>query len=254
MSFDIGRVRAALPERRVEYHESIGSTMTAAASIPEPGAIVVADHQSSGQGRHGNAWHSEAGNGLYFTVVLAPRLPLDLLPAVTLALGLASQEAVSQVCGLQLDLRWPNDLMAGQRKAGGILTQLENTRILAGIGINVNHPSMPEALSGTATSLRMVTGRNHSREELLCALAPGIDSMVRLLEEHGAAPVLALFTAQSSYARGRRVRVELAGTVLTGITAGLTADGYLQLDGDDGHRHTILAGGVRPENDNAARP
>lgn len=247
MSFDIARVRAALAGRRVDYYESIGSTMTAAAAIRTRGAIVVADQQTAGQGRHGHSWHSEAGSGLYFTIVLAPRLAMELLPVVTLALGLAVQESISQACGVQADLRWPNDLLVGPRKVGGILTQLDGDRVLAGIGINVNHATMPEELAPIATSLRMVTRGPHSREELLCAIAPGVDRMIELLETEGSRPVLALFTAQSSYVRGRRVRVDLPERPITGTTAGLTADGYLLLDGDDGRRHTILAGGVRPE-------
>ncbi|MBI2686749.1 MAG: biotin--[acetyl-CoA-carboxylase] ligase [Acidobacteria bacterium] len=247
MSFDITHVRAALPGRRVDYYESIDSTMNAAAAIREPGAIVVANEQSAGQGRHGHSWHSEPGSGLYFTIVLAPRLAVDLLPVVTLALGLAVQEAISQVCNAQADLRWPNDLLIGNRKCAGILTQLDGDRVLAGIGVNVNHSSLPPEISTIATSLRLATRRTHSREELLCALAGGVDRMLNLLETDGAPPVLALFTVQSSYARGRRVQVDLPGKPITGTTAGLTADGYLLLDGDDGRRHTILAGGVRPE-------
>jgi len=247
MSFDITRVRAALPGRRIEYFETLGSTMTVAAGIRTPGAIVLADEQSAGQGRQGHTWHSEAGSGLYFTVVLEPRLGMELLPVVTLALGLAVQEAIGQVANAQADLRWPNDVMIGPRKCAGILTQLEGGRVLAGIGINVNHASLPPELAAIATSLRLATGRSHSREELLCAVAGGVDRMVNLLETEGAAPVLALFTAQSSYVRGRRVSVDVPGNPLRGTTAGLTAGGYLLLDGDDGRRHTILAGGVRPE-------
>jgi BirA family biotin operon repressor/biotin-[acetyl-CoA-carboxylase] ligase len=247
MSFDIAGVRAALPGRRIEYFETLGSTMTEAAGIRTPGSIVVADAQTAGQGRHGHSWHSEAGSGLYFTIVLAPRLGMELVPVVTLALGLAVQEAISQVCNAMADLRWPNDLMIGGRKCAGILTQLDGNRVLAGIGINVNHTFLPPELAAIATSLRLATGRVHSREELLCAVAGGADRMVNLLETDGATPVLALFTAQSSYVRGRRVEVELAGGPLRGTTAGLTADGYLLLNGDDGRRHTILAGGVRPD-------
>ncbi len=247
MSFDIARVRAALPERRVDYYETLGSTMTAAAAIHVPGAIVIANQQSAGQGRHGHTWHSEPDSGLYFTIVLAPRLATELLPVVTLALGLAVQEALAQVCDAQSDLRWPNDLLIGPRKCAGILTQLDGNRVLAGIGINVNHASLPPDLGAIATSLRLATGRAHSREELLCAVAGGVDRMVNLMETEGSGPVLALFTAQSSYVRGRRVQVDLPGNLLTGTTAGLTADGYLLLDGDDGRRHTILAGGIRPE-------
>lgn len=248
MSFDISRVKAALPGRRVDYYETLQSTMTTASMVREPGAIVIANEQSAGQGRHGHTWHSEPNSGLYFTIVLAPRVTMDHLPVVTLALGLAVQEAIAQVSNLQVDLRWPNDLLIGPRKCAGILTQLDGDRVLAGIGINVNHSSLPADLSAIATSLRIASGQVQSREELLCALAGGVDRMVRLLEVDGSSPVLALFTAQSSYVRGRRVRVDLPGKPLTGTTAGLTPDGYLLLDGDDGRRHTILAGGVRPEN------
>lgn len=247
MTFDVERVRTALPGRQIEFYERIGSTMTAAATVRQAGSIVIANEQSAGQGRHGHSWHSEPGSGLYFTIVLRPRLALDLLPVVTLALGLAVQEAVAQVANVQADLRWPNDLLLGPRKIAGILTQLDGDRVLAGIGINVNHAGLPAELAAIATSLRMVTGSVLSREELLCAVATGVDRMINLLEDDGAHPVLALFTAQSSYVRGRRVRVDLPERPLTGTTAGLTADGYLLLDGDDGRRHTILAGGVRPE-------
>ena len=248
MTFDIGRVRSALPDRRIDYYDEVDSTMFAAAAIEQAGSVVVAGAQSAGQGRHGHSWHSEAGAGLYFTMVLRPRLPLDLLPVVTLALGLAVQEAVAQICGAQPDLRWPNDLLFGDRKFCGILTQLEGNRVLAGIGINVNHPFFPDDLAPIATSLLLATGRSHSREEILCALVLGVDRMIQLLEIEGAPPVLALFTAQSSYARGRRVQVDLAGSTVRGVTAGLTPDGYLLLDAEDGRRHTILAGGVRPQN------
>ncbi|HEU0122011.1 MAG TPA: biotin--[acetyl-CoA-carboxylase] ligase [Bryobacteraceae bacterium] len=248
MTFDIAHVRAALPGRPVVYFESVGSTMTAAAEMREPGTIIVANEQTAGQGRHGHSWHSAPGNGLYFTIVLAPKVAPELLPVVTLALGLAVQEAIAQVCNVQADLRWPNDLLIGSRKIVGILAQLDGDRVLAGIGVNVNHASLPPDLAAIATSLRLVTGREHSREELLCAIAAGVDRMIGLLEEEGSAPVLALFTLQSSYARGRRVQVDLPGKPITGTTAGLTPDGYLLLDGDDGRRHTILAGGVRPEN------
>jgi len=243
--YDLQRIRAALAGRRVDYYDTIDSTMTAAAAL-EPGAVVFANSQSAGQGRHGHSWHSESGAGLYVTLVLRPRLTPDTLPVVTLALGLAAQEAIAQVCGVAADLRWPNDLLVGARKCGGILTQLQGDRVLAGIGINVNHSGFPAELTMLATSLRLATDREHSRGELLCALVKGVDRIIGLLETNGIRPILELFTLQSSYALGRRVRVDLPAGEVTGVTAGLTSDGYLLLDGDDGRRHTIVAGGVRP--------
>lgn len=255
MSFDAAHVAAALPGRRIDYHERLDSTMIVAAGLRRPGSLVVAGEQTAGQGRHGHTWHSEPDSGLYFTMVLAPALPLDRLPVLTLALGLAVQEAVNQICGVPADLRWPNDVLCRNRKFAGILTQLEGDRILAGIGVNVNHTSLPTDLARIATSLRIETGRTHSREELLCAIVGGIDRMVDLLETEGAPPVLALFGAQSSFVYGRRVTVDRPGAPLHGTTCGLTENGYLQVEDDFGRRHTVLAGGVRPEEDtHAARP
>ena len=88
------------------------------------GTVVGADEQTAGRGRHGHSWHSEAAAGLYITEIL--RLPVkpDELPIVTLMLGLAAAEAIFQTCGIQCDLRWPNDVLIGSRKCAGILVQL----------------------------------------------------------------------------------------------------------------------------------
>src|SRR6185437_1974770 len=114
---NIAEVRAALPQRHIEYYESIDSTMHAASKL-ETGAVVFAGEQKSGQGRHGHVWHSEARNGLYCSLVLQPS------PVLTLALGLAAAEAIAGTYGIACDLRWPNDLMLDGLKTGGILVQL----------------------------------------------------------------------------------------------------------------------------------
>jgi BirA family transcriptional regulator, biotin operon repressor / biotin---[acetyl-CoA-carboxylase] ligase len=240
--FDAAIVRAAFPRRRIDFFDSIPSTMSAAAALPHPGDCAVADHQSAGQGRHGNSWHSEPSSGLYCTVVLQPKISPDLLPIVTLSLGLACQEVIADVTNIQADIRWPNDLMIGNRKTGGILTQLHNDRVLAGIGINVNHSALPASIDATATSLRIFSGRIHSREHLFIALLPAIDRMLDILATEGRGAILNLFSQNSSY-----VRVDVAAApAIQGRTAGLTAEGYLLVEGDDGKTHTILAGGVRP--------
>jgi len=238
MSFDPDLVRAAFPGRRVDYYATIGSTMAAAAKVGDHGAVVIADAQSSGIGRYNRPWHSAPDAGLYCTVVLRT----DPLPVLTMAIGLAVQEAIARLTGLSCDIRWPNDLLVNSKKCCGILTQLHEDRVLAGIGINVNHDGFPDELSGIATSLRLESGRPWSREELLVEVLRGIDSFTYLSQE----AILAAFTHQSSYARGRRVAVELNGTEVRGTTAGLDPNGYLLLDDDHGRRHTIIAGGVRP--------
>lgn len=237
--------------RQIHRFASTGSTMTEAALLAAQGApagtVVLADEQTAGQGRMGRQWHSEKTAGLYMTQILRPKLCPDSLPIATLCLGLAVAEAVTQVSGLACDLRWPNDVMIGGRKAAGILAQLQDGVLLAGIGINVNHASFPPDIARLATSLRIAAGREQDREALLNAVAASIDAWMDRLMNDGKEPVLRAFTHASSYVSGRRVVVEQSGGELRGTTAGLDKQGFLILREDNGKRTLILAGGVRPE-------
>jgi hypothetical protein len=167
---DIERVRRRLPGRQLAWFETLGSTMHEAARMAaagcSAGTAVVAEEQTAGQGRHGHSWHSEPGAGLYVSVVLRLSLPPDSLPALTLALGLATAEAIARVCDLSADLRWPNDVMIDDRKVAGILVQLSDSVAgvaIAGIGVNVNHARFPPELASQATSLGRAAGSVQSR-------------------------------------------------------------------------------------------
>ena len=247
---NIDQVRRQLPNRRISLFESITSTMHEAATLAAAGCpsgtTVVAEEQTAGLGRHGHSWHSEPGAGLYLSVVLRLPVPPDSLPILTLALGLATAETIARATDLHPDLRWPNDVMLADRKTAGILVQLIDSVAIAGLGINVNHHAFPPELATEATSLRLATGRPHSREDLLVALLPAIDSFCRMLVEGGRQSILDQFTRRSSYALGKRVRVDQPGGVIEGTTAGLDPAGFLKLRADDGSESLILAGGVRP--------
>ena len=250
MGFDLDSLRSQLPGRRIEWRDVIDSTMTEASRLAEAGApsgtVVGAEEQTAGHGRHGRSWHSEPGAGLYVSVILPHQYPPATLPVVTLALGLAAREAILKAAGLACDLRWPNDVLIESKKCAGILTQLEGSAIIAGIGINVNHSQFPVELGGIATSLRIASGRVHSRERLLLELLASVDAYCDLLEMEGRGPVIEMFARASSYVTGRRVCVDQEGSTLLGTTAGLNDAGFLVLRGDDGHDSLIVAGGVRP--------
>src|SRR5271165_33848 len=243
---DIAALRTLLPNREIHYHLSLDSTMHEAARLAAggvtSGTVVVAEEQTAGIGRQQRPWHSEAESGLYFSAVL--RVPVD--PMITMALGLATVDAIQNATGIACDLRWPNDVLIGDRKVAGILTHLDGPAVIAGIGINVNHAGFPPELSNLATSLRIASGRTQSREALLAALLPAIDSFCSTLVKEGRPAILEMFSHASSYVRGRRVCVDQENGVLTGTTAGLTQDGFLLLREDGGREHVILAGGVRP--------
>ncbi|HEY1343010.1 MAG TPA: biotin--[acetyl-CoA-carboxylase] ligase [Bryobacteraceae bacterium] len=212
----------------------LDSTMHAAIRLPL-GDVVVADEQTAGQGRHGHSWHSERRAGLYCSIVLRPH------PVLTLALGLATADAISQTAGLSCDLRWPNDVMLNGRKVAGILVQLIDDRAIAGIGINVNHTRFPPELERDATSLLMASGRPIDRDALLDALLAFVDRFTQFDQP----TILRLFTHASSYALGRRVTVDQPGGRIVGVTQGLDEAGYLKVRQDDGTDTLILAGGVR---------
>ena len=224
--------------------ERTASTMEDAAPHP-PGTVVVAGEQTAGQGRMGRQWHSEKGGGLYFSAVMALPCPPEQLPVVTLALGLAAQDAIQRVTGAACDLKWPNDVLAGGLKCAGILTQLHGDRIVCGIGVNVNQPGFPDELREIATSLRIVAGREFEKEELLEASLGAIGEYGELLREEGRDPILRLFTQSSSWVHGRSVIVDSAGAAIAGTTCGLDESGFLWIRADDGRRHLIRAGGVR---------
>jgi BirA family biotin operon repressor/biotin-[acetyl-CoA-carboxylase] ligase len=248
MPFDI--FKAGLDPARVRWFPSIDSTMHEAVRLAQAGApagtIIGADEQTSGQGRQGHSWHSERDTGLYVSFILRIPVAATDLPVVTLALGLAAAEAISKTAGLACDLRWPNDVLIGGRKCCGILTQLHGSAIVAGIGINVNQSGFPLEIEHLATSLRLESGCEQSREGLLGNLSSAVDCFVDILVEDGKEALLRLFENASSYTRGRRVVVD---DTTVGTTAGLDSNGFLILRKDDGVEMLVIAGGVRPFED-----
>jgi BirA family biotin operon repressor/biotin-[acetyl-CoA-carboxylase] ligase len=169
------------------------------------------------------------------------------MPVVTLALGVAACEAIQETANVTCDLRWPNDILIGDKKCAGILAQLHDGVLLAGIGVNVNHDFFPEDIAAVATSLKAASGRDHSRDALLTTLIGSIDRWLEELFSRGKAGILARFSELSSYVRGKRVLVESGDPPLRGTTDGLDPQGFLYLREDNGRRTLIIAGGVRPE-------
>jgi len=250
MSLDISRVRRALPHHRIDYYDSLPSTQPIAIKLAEAGApsgtAVVAGEQTAGIGRQGHSWHSEPDSGLYVSLILYPPIEPATRPVLTLALGLATAEAIARVAGIQCDLRWPNDIMIQDRKAAGILVQLAGAAAVAGIGINVNHETFPGDIADLATSIRIATGQRYDRADVLTALIESAGAYSKMLNEAGKDAILAAFTRASSYARGKRVHVDMGDRQIVGLTAGLDDYGFLRILKPDGIVETVLAGGVRP--------
>jgi BirA family transcriptional regulator, biotin operon repressor / biotin---[acetyl-CoA-carboxylase] ligase len=242
---------------KLHLFPSIDSTNTlamqqAAQGAPH-GSVYLAEEQTAGKGRGDHAWHSEPGTGVYVSVLLRPQMtPADGL-WLSLATGLAIQHAIENVTGLVADIRWPNDLLLGSRKVGGILTEMnaEAARVrhaVIGIGINVNHRQFPLELRDLATSLRLETERVPSRQDLLIAILQRLLSETDPLMQSSSFAaardgILTRLQQKSSWIRGKQVIVDEAGGY-TGVTAGLDGNGFLRVQTADGIR-TVLSGGVR---------
>jgi BirA family biotin operon repressor/biotin-[acetyl-CoA-carboxylase] ligase len=225
----------------------IAATRMAAEGAPA-GTLVIADGQTAGIGRFGRTWHSEANVGIYCSIVLRLSLPASAVAVATLALGLATKEAIQLTTGLPCDLRWPNDVLVGDDKVAGILAQLQDSRIVAGIGVNVNQTSLPEGLRTPATSLRLAAGgRVFAREPIVAALVNKIEEFCTILVEQGAAAILKAFAQSSSYTVNRRVVYEGETGLERGTTAGLDLNGFLLVRDDAGQLSTVYTGGVRPD-------
>lgn len=219
------------------------------AGEPE-GTLVVAEEQTAGRGRAGHSWHSERGTGLYFTLLLRPKLAPVQAPLLTMIAGLSAYAAIRAHADLAVDLKWPNDLMIRSKKLGGILTEMhaEPSQIrfvIIGIGINVNQEKFPPELASIATSLRAETGRTQSRAELLLRLLREFETDYNRFLLDGPARVTQAFQAASSSAQGKRVRVTSGSETFTGTTAGLSPEGLLLVTQDDGKVAMVIAGEVR---------
>jgi len=218
------------------------------AGEPE-GTVVVAEEQTAGRGRAGRAWLSERAAGIYVTLLLRPRLAPVQAPLLTMMAGLSVHAAAEAVTGLNVDLKWPNDLLIGGKKAGGILTEMHAEPsqvrfVIVGIGLNVNQEKFPGELASIATSLRMESGKRQSRMELLVRLLREFESDYNRFLREGVSGVVERFEMVSSYARGKRVRVSNGSESYLGTTAGLGPEGLLQVECEDGRLMTVIAGDV----------
>lgn len=242
MAYNLAELDAALGATqfagKLHYTASTGSTNTDAVKAARMGAphgtVYFADEQTAGRGRGNHAWHSNAGQGVYASVLLRPALPLARLPLLPLSVGLAALEAIHEVCGLAADLRWPNDLLLGPRKTGGILVEskIESgavAYVVAGIGINVHQHAFPADVATPATSLDVAAGRTVSRQSLLAALLKSLERELHLLAEPDASAQIPARLAQAStWVNGRRVHVH-GPQACTGVTEGLDEHGFLRV-------------------------
>lgn len=217
------------------------------------GTAVVAEEQTGGRGTKGRFWHSPPGLGLYASFVL--RFP-DLGPAsafhfLPLAAGLAAVDAVREAAGIEVRLKWPNDLVRERLKLGGVLAESVSTGsapgfAVVGVGINVNHggQDFPEGLRRSATSLRLAGGRPVDKEGVFAALCRTLDNWYNPLIRGDKEQIAKAFEDRAAFSPGDPVRVTTGAGTFPAAYRGLDAEGRLLAE-RRGRTEVVSVGDIR---------
>jgi BirA family biotin operon repressor/biotin-[acetyl-CoA-carboxylase] ligase len=216
--------------------------------VPE-GTVIIAEAQTAGRGRLGRSWHSRREAGIYFSMVLFPKAPPSLAPLFTLATAVAMHNAVERYTGLDIDIKWPNDLLTGQKKVCGILSEIQAEvdlvkTMIIGVGLNANHEELPEDIAGRATSLRIASGRIQSRIEILLEFFEEFETIYMDFERKGSRSIVDQWTRFSSFANGRKIEIHDGVRKISGITRGLNPLGALKIEQKDGQIEEVYSGEV----------
>ncbi|HTK38402.1 MAG TPA: biotin--[acetyl-CoA-carboxylase] ligase [Pyrinomonadaceae bacterium] len=211
------------------------------------GLCIVADQQTAGRGRHSRKWVSSKGSGLYFSIVLRPRLEARFLPLITLLAGVAVVNALSEFA-IDSDIKWVNDVLVNEKKICGILAETVETAnglaVIVGIGINLKSTSFPDEIADTATSIETEIGPV-DRDEVLTALTRYLNYFYEMLSsENGPAEIIREWQRRSSYFIDKNVRVRVGTEMIIGVTDGLEINGALRVRTDDGDVRIVQSGDV----------
>ncbi len=210
---------------------------------------IVANEQTAGRGRHGRNWISAKDSGLYFSIVLRPKIETKFLSLITLMTAVVVCEVLKELYKLKPDIKWSNDVLVNEKKISGILAETVETNkglaVIVGIGINLNSKNFPAELSETATSIEQETNRKPDYDKLLNSLTRFFIYFYEIFQnENGIEIIRKEWAKRSSYFEGKKVYVILENTIIYGITCGLEKNGALRVRTETGEIKIIQAGDV----------
>lgn len=243
-------LRSSWLGRNVLFHEKTDSTNSVAVSLAQQGApegtLVIADEQTAGRGRLGRPWVAPHGTCLLFSLLFRPSLEARRAQGLTMVCGLGLRQAVRDVTGLPAQLKWPNDLLLHDRKAGGMLTELSAQvgrldYVVVGIGLNVNVDAAQLPPQFHAASLLTELGRSVSRVQLLQRALEDIEARYHTLQA-GLWPLQEWSAALDTL--GKQVQLNTAEGVLDGQVEGVDEQGALLVRQDDGRVQRVLEGDI----------
>ncbi len=235
--------------RNIHYEETVSSTQKIAHKLAYEGAvegtIIVAEEQIAGRGRLDRTWYSPKYTGIWMSIILRPAIPLPQSPQLTLLTAVSMAQAIQEVTGLEPEIKWPNDILFHQKKAVGILTELQAeadriNSIIIGIGINVNQveDDFPEELQERATSLRIEGKKKINRAELIQVILEKLEKLYEHYLQNGFYPIKLLWEAYA-ISIGKNIIASTLNGKIHGVAVGITDEGVLIIEDEDRKRHYI---------------
>ncbi|MEE1086457.1 MAG: biotin--[acetyl-CoA-carboxylase] ligase [Schaedlerella sp.] len=238
---------------KIFYYQEIDSTNNKAKELAAQGAphrsLVVADRQTAGRGRRGRVWLSEETDNVYMTILLRPEFAPDKAPMLTLVMAYSAAQAIHSLTGLDIQIKWPNDLVWAGRKLVGILTEMSVDAggihyVIVGVGVNVNTEYFPKEVADTAVSLRLATGKMWDKSELITDIEKHFEENYKLFER-----TEDLTGIQDAYNdllvnRGREVCIHGEKESYRALARGINSCGELIVCHEDGREEAVYAGEV----------
>jgi BirA family biotin operon repressor/biotin-[acetyl-CoA-carboxylase] ligase len=234
------------------YAQSMTSTNIVLKQAAESGAahgtLALCEEQTAGRGRRGRGWVSPNGQGLWVSLLVRPALPPSRAQLITFAAALSMAEAVEKETGLEIQIKWPNDLTCNGKKVCGILLELSGdvetiTYVVVGTGLNVGEKAYPPELRDSATSLAAVLGHEVERAPILRSYLAAMEQHMESLEREGLPGILQAYESKSCTLH-HAVHVTGGGEEFKGVAAGLDENGALMVKLEDGTIRHVLAGDV----------
>jgi len=236
--------------KKIHYFDYLASTMDTAMQLGMDGAssgtLVLAESQIKGRGRLGRGWLSPKYKGIYLSLILRPKILPAACPVLTLMSAVSICEAVKEILNLDLQIKWPNDLLIDQKKVAGILTEMNAETdkvnfVVIGIGLNVNNDK--KSLIAGATSLKEQQGAEINRVILLQEILRRLENNYLLLEDQGAGEIIHKWR-NFTLTLGTRVKVDYQNKHIEGQAMDIDVDGALLIRKDSGLIQKISSGDV----------
>ena len=235
------------------WYSATDSTNTQAKLLAKNGAphgtVLISDSQTGGRGRMGRSFHSPAGTGIYLSVILRPNCLATELMHLTCAVAVAAADGIEAATNLRPSIKWTNDLVVGQQKLGGILTELSVNQAgmveyaVVGIGINCGQKTgdFPVEIENIATSLRICTGKQIDRAHVTAQILLALDKIFDQLQDAGA--ILHRYR-KDCMTIGREISLVRGDEIRHGKALDVDIDGALVVEFSDGHVENVASGEV----------